>query len=60
MNNEINIKKMMCEQYVIISVDSEKKYVMKFHASLYWLILCQHDTAGIITEKGVSVEEMPP
>lgn len=25
MNNEINIKKMMCEQYVIISVDSEKK-----------------------------------
>jgi hypothetical protein len=27
---------------------------------LYWLVLCQLDTAGVITEKGVSVEEMPP
>jgi hypothetical protein len=28
--------------------------------ALYWLILCQLDTAGVITEKGASVEEMPP
>jgi hypothetical protein len=27
---------------------------------LYWLVLCQIDTAGVITEKGASVEEMPP
>jgi hypothetical protein len=27
---------------------------------VYWLVLCQLDTAGVITEKGVSVEEMPP
>jgi hypothetical protein len=27
---------------------------------VYWLVLCQLDTAGIITEKGASVEEMPP
>jgi hypothetical protein len=27
---------------------------------LYWLVLCQPDTAGVITEKGASVEEMPP
>jgi hypothetical protein len=27
---------------------------------LYWLVLCQLDTAGVITEKGVSVGEMPP
>jgi hypothetical protein len=27
---------------------------------MYWLVLCQLDTAGVITEKGVSVEEMPP
>jgi hypothetical protein len=27
---------------------------------LYWLVLCQLDTAGVITEKGDSVEEMPP
>jgi hypothetical protein len=29
-------------------------------ASLYWLVLCQLDTAGVITEKEASVEEMPP
>jgi hypothetical protein len=27
---------------------------------LYWLVLCQLDTAGVTTEKGASVEEMPP
>jgi hypothetical protein len=27
---------------------------------LYWLVLCQLDTAGVITAKGASVEEMPP
>ena len=29
-------------------------------ALVYWLVLCQLDTAGVITEKGASVEEMPP
>jgi hypothetical protein len=28
--------------------------------NLYWLVLCQLDTAGVVTEKGASVEEMPP
>jgi hypothetical protein len=27
---------------------------------LYWLVLCQLDTAGVITEKGASVGDMPP
>jgi hypothetical protein len=27
---------------------------------LYWLVLCQLDTAGVIIEKEASVEEMPP
>jgi hypothetical protein len=27
---------------------------------VYWLVLCQLDTAGVITEKGASVEERPP
>jgi hypothetical protein len=27
---------------------------------LHWLVLCQLDTAGVITEKGASVGEMPP
>jgi hypothetical protein len=27
---------------------------------LYWLVLCQLDTAVVITEKGASIEEMPP
>jgi hypothetical protein len=31
-----------------------------FYYVLYWLVLCQLDTAGVITEKGASVEEMPP
>jgi hypothetical protein len=29
-------------------------------SQLYRLVLCQLDTAGVITEKGASVEEMPP
>jgi hypothetical protein len=33
---------------------------LPFGNPLYWLILCQLDTAGVITEKGASVEEMPP
>ena len=28
--------------------------------TVYWLVLCQLDTARVITEKGASVEEMPP
>jgi hypothetical protein len=28
--------------------------------TVYWLVLCQLDTAGVITETGPSVEEMPP
>jgi hypothetical protein len=28
--------------------------------SVYWLVLCQLDTAGVITVNGASVEEMPP
>jgi hypothetical protein len=31
-----------------------------FTELVYWLVLCQLDTAGVITEKGASVEEMPP
>jgi hypothetical protein len=27
---------------------------------VYWVVLYQLDTAGVITEKGASVEEMPP
>jgi hypothetical protein len=32
----------------------------EFRGLLYWLGLCQLDTAGVTTEKGASVEEMPP
>jgi hypothetical protein len=32
----------------------------KISRYLYWLVLCQLYTAGVITEKGASVEEMPP
>jgi hypothetical protein len=36
------------------------KFTWKYTYMLYWLVLCQLDTAGVITEKGASVEEMPP
>ena len=32
----------------------------KLGKGMYWLVLCQLDTAGVITETGASVEEMPP
>jgi hypothetical protein len=31
-----------------------------YRVPVYWQVLCQLDTAGVITEKGASVEEMPP
>jgi hypothetical protein len=34
-----------------------KKIYNKYQ--VYWLVLCQLDTAGVTTEKGASVEEMP-
>jgi hypothetical protein len=30
----------------------------RFSDRLYWLVFCQLDTAGVITEKGASVGEM--
>jgi hypothetical protein len=36
------------------------RYLGRVNSMLYWLVLCQLDTAGVITEKGASVEEMPP
>jgi hypothetical protein len=32
----------------------------KSHPELNWLVLYQLDTAGVITGKGTSGEEMPP
>jgi hypothetical protein len=37
-----------------------KEFLSQVSIFLYWLVLCQLDTAGVITEKGASVEEMPP
>jgi hypothetical protein len=35
--------------------------VLKYFNLLYWLVLCVNLTqAGVITEKGASLEEMPP
>jgi hypothetical protein len=46
----------------IFNINMEKLFVglYKMSAHLYWIVLCQLDTAGVITEKGASVEEMPP
>jgi hypothetical protein len=37
-----------------------KGWIQKKGGGVYWLVLGQLDTAGVITEKGASVEEMPP
>ena len=42
------------------SIDEMKHHDKKATWGVYWLVLCQLDTAGVITEKGASVEEMPP
>jgi hypothetical protein len=35
-------------------------FLKHYFKAEYWLVLCQLDTAVVITEKGASVEEMPP
>jgi hypothetical protein len=40
--------------------EKKRKKKRKEGTLLYWLVLCQLDTAGVIIEKGASVEEMPP
>ena len=37
-----------------------KQDLIQVEPTLYWLVFCQLDTTGVITEKGASVEEMPP
>jgi hypothetical protein len=39
---------------------SQKLTALSKPTRMYWLVLCQLDTAGVIIEKGASVEEMPP
>jgi hypothetical protein len=38
----------------------EGKYRRNKSGGVYWLVLCPLDTAGVITEKGTSAEEIPP
>ena len=43
----------------IIYNKTEEEHILKLE--LYWLVLCVNLTlAGVITEKGASVVEMPP
>jgi hypothetical protein len=51
-----------CTGFPITSrVQRECHYFVKYlQTPLYWLVLCQLDIAGVITEKGASVGEMPP
>jgi hypothetical protein len=45
---------------LMLFIFTSKMIVLFCLWGVYWLILCQLDTAGVITEKGASVEEMPP
>jgi hypothetical protein len=53
-----------CLQSQILRIKGKKSKnayswdIQRIH--VYWLVLCQLDTAGVITEKGASVEKMPP
>jgi hypothetical protein len=41
--------------------NKEKKVQTRKQNKMYWLVLCVNLTqAGVITEKGASLEEMPP
>jgi hypothetical protein len=44
-----------------VSVPIPPNYISLELLHVYWLVLCVNLTqAGVITEKGASVEEMPP
>jgi hypothetical protein len=49
-----NLKKLV---WLGISLESGAR--LRFCWGVYSLVLCQLDIAGVITEKGASVEEMP-
>jgi hypothetical protein len=51
---------MYCMPWVIDNSVSETSITIFLSPQLYWLVLCQLDTAEVITEKGASVGEMPP
>jgi hypothetical protein len=56
----LNIIKAMCSKQVAnIKLNGEKLKAIPLK-SVYGLFLGQLDKAGVITEKGASVEEMPP
>jgi hypothetical protein len=46
----------------VLNVNTTVKPALHFPALMHVLagFVCQLDTAGVITEKGASVEEMPP
>jgi hypothetical protein len=52
-------KQVLTSHMANFSMEYGKKKCTKVKG-VYWLVLCQLDTAGVITEKGASVEEMLP
>jgi hypothetical protein len=65
--NKDTCSTMFIEALIIIARSwKEPKYPSTEAWILYWLVylfifyFCQLDTAGVIREKGASVEEMPP
>jgi hypothetical protein len=56
------IFKQLCEHREVRLVQDEYFHTEKENPrhQLSWLALCQLDTAGVITEKGASIGEVPP
>jgi hypothetical protein len=59
-NFKISSKSTNIHYIVCIMISYTYIYGEREHVCVYWVVLCQLDTAGVITEKGASVEEMPP
>jgi hypothetical protein len=55
-------KSSLGEVAIICPILTQRKGMLELRIrnKLYWLVLCQLDTDGVVTEKAASVEEMPP
>jgi hypothetical protein len=54
------IQKYLVDKKDILLLVFENLKCCNVEERVYWLVLCQLDTAGVNTERGVSVKEMPP
>jgi hypothetical protein len=54
------IRPLLSDHFSLCKIDLKKKKKTDPASPIVLASLCQLDTAGVITEQGASVEEMPP